>query len=102
MHNFVKEHFTFLVTDTVDGPDTSSKCIRVWFNAGGNNGKGQNSRKRKDRADKPYDNRGSDNWPDHLDKFLRYYFHCARLLLISLCIFAPYVWVSIHLLDGCI
>lgn len=71
MHNFVKEHFTFLVTDTVDGPDTSSKCIRVWFNAGGNNGKGRNSRKRKDRADKPYDNRGSDNWPDHLDKFLR-------------------------------
>lgn len=75
VHNFVKEHFTFLVTDTIDGPDTSSKCIRVWFNAGGNNGKGRNSRKRKDRADKPYDNRGSDNWPDHLGKFLRFHLY---------------------------
>ncbi|XP_058213405.1 multisubstrate pseudouridine synthase 7 [Rhododendron vialii] len=75
VHNFFKEHFTFLVTDTVDGPDTSSKCIRVWFNAGGNNGRGRNSRKRKDRGDKPYDNRGSDNWPDHLGKFLRFHLY---------------------------
>ncbi|KAE9448107.1 hypothetical protein C3L33_20004, partial [Rhododendron williamsianum] len=75
VHNFFKEHFTFLVTDTVDGPDTSSKCIRVWFNAGGNNGRGRNSRKRKDRDDKPYDNRGSDNWPDHLGKFLRFHLY---------------------------
>ncbi|KAF7142514.1 hypothetical protein RHSIM_Rhsim05G0160900 [Rhododendron simsii] len=75
VHNFFKEHFTFLVTDTVDGPDTSSKCIRVWFNAGGNNGRGRNFRKRKDRGDKPYDNRGSDNWPDHLGKFLRFHLY---------------------------
>ncbi|KAI8555938.1 hypothetical protein RHMOL_Rhmol05G0214600 [Rhododendron molle] len=75
VHKFFKEHFTFLVTDTVDGPDSSSKCIRVWFNAGGNNGRGRNSRKRKDRGDKPYDNRGSDNWPDHLGKFLRFHLY---------------------------
>ncbi|KAL6970709.1 tRNA pseudouridine(13) synthase [Sarracenia purpurea var. burkii] len=69
VHNFFKEHFKFLVTDTVDGLDTSSKCIRVWFNGGGNNRTGRTSKKRKDRGQKPYDNRGSDNWPDHLDKF---------------------------------
>ncbi|TQD92978.1 hypothetical protein C1H46_021458 [Malus baccata] len=28
VHNFFKQHFKFLVTDTVDGPDASSKCIR--------------------------------------------------------------------------
>ncbi|XP_028105796.1 multisubstrate pseudouridine synthase 7-like [Camellia sinensis] len=82
VHTFFKDHLKFLVTDTIDGPDTSSKCIRVWFNAGGNNGTGRNSggnngtgrnsKKRKDRGSRPYDNRGSDNWPDHLDKFLRF------------------------------
>ncbi|KAI8011550.1 Mannan endo-1,4-beta-mannosidase 6 [Camellia lanceoleosa] len=36
----------------------------------GNNGIGRNSEKQKDRGSRPYDNRGSDNWPDHLDKFL--------------------------------
>ncbi|CAL5421623.1 unnamed protein product [Camellia sinensis] len=80
VHTFFKERLKFLVTDTIDGLDTSSKCIRVWFDAGGNNGTGRNSggnngtsrnsKKWKDRGSKHYDTRGSDNWPGHLDKFL--------------------------------
>ncbi|XP_022719177.1 multisubstrate pseudouridine synthase 7-like [Durio zibethinus] len=72
MHNFFKENLRFLVTDTVDGPDSSSKCIRVRLNSGNNN-KGRNSKKRKERCDKPYDSRGSSHWPEHLGKFLRFH-----------------------------
>ncbi|XVF06287.1 hypothetical protein REPUB_Repub06bG0034400 [Reevesia pubescens] len=72
MHNFFKENLRFLVTDTVDGPDSSSKCIRVRLNSGTNN-KGRNSKKRKERGDKPYDSRGSSHWPEHLGKFLRFH-----------------------------
>lgn len=72
VHNFFKERMKFLVTDTVDGPDSSSKCIRVRLNSGSNSGRGRNSRKRKDRDDRPYDSRGSDSsWPENLGKFLR-------------------------------
>ena len=71
MHNFFKENFKFLVTDTVDGPAASSKSIRVWLKSGNNSGRDRNSKKRKDRGYKPYDNRGSDSWPEHLGKFLR-------------------------------
>lgn len=75
IHNFFKQKLNFLVTDTVDGPDSSSKCIRVRLNAGGNNGKGRNTKKRKDRGDKAYDSRGSDSWPEHLGKFLRFHLY---------------------------
>ncbi|KAK6156992.1 hypothetical protein DH2020_011240 [Rehmannia glutinosa] len=70
VHNFFKERLTFLVTDTVDGPDSLSKCVRVRLNSGSNNGRGRNSRKRKDRGNKPYDCRGSDSWPKDMGKFL--------------------------------
>ncbi|KAH6819095.1 Pseudouridine synthase family protein [Perilla frutescens var. frutescens] len=75
VHNFFKERMKFLVTDTVDGPDSSSKCIRVRLNSGSNNGRGggRNSRKRKDRDDKQYDSRGSDSWPENMGKFLRFH-----------------------------
>ncbi|XP_052204944.1 multisubstrate pseudouridine synthase 7 [Diospyros lotus] len=75
VHKFFKEHFKFLVTDTVDGPDPSSKCIRVWLDARWNGDRSRNIKKRKDRGHKPYDNRGSDDWPDHLDKFLRFHLY---------------------------
>lgn len=71
IHNFFKERLKLLVTDTVDGPEDSSKCVRVRLNVGGNSGRGRNSRKRKERGDKPYDSRGSDHWPQDLGKFLR-------------------------------
>ncbi|XP_039067891.1 LOW QUALITY PROTEIN: multisubstrate pseudouridine synthase 7-like [Hibiscus syriacus] len=71
MHNFFKENLRFLVTDTVDGPDSSSKCIRVRLNSGNNN-RGGNFKKRK-RGDKPFDSRGSSHWPEHLGKFLRFH-----------------------------
>lgn len=71
MHNFFKEKLKFLVTDTVDGPDTTSKCIRVRLSKGKNDGRG-GSKKRKNRDDKPYDSRGSDSWSGSLGKFLRY------------------------------
>ncbi|GLT32711.1 hypothetical protein SLA2020_073560 [Shorea laevis] len=74
MHNFFKENFRFLVTDTVDGPDSSSKCIRVRLNLGSNNS-GRNSKKRKERGSKPYDSRGFGNWPEHLGKFLRFHLY---------------------------
>ncbi|GMI68403.1 hypothetical protein HRI_000509600 [Hibiscus trionum] len=71
MHNFFKENLRFLVTDTVDGPDSSTKCIRVRLNSE-NNKRGGNSNKRK-RGDEPYDSRGSSHWPEHLGKFLRFH-----------------------------
>ncbi|KAK9074958.1 hypothetical protein SSX86_003277 [Deinandra increscens subsp. villosa] len=73
VHNFFKERLKFLVTDTIDGPEPSSKCIRVRLNSGGNNDRGRGSKKRKGRGDTPYDSRGSDHWPDHLGKFLRFH-----------------------------
>ncbi|KAM7511824.1 hypothetical protein LguiB_010699 [Lonicera macranthoides] len=75
IHNFFKENLKFLVTDTVDGPEPTSKCIRVRLNSGGKNGRGRNSRKRKERGDKPYDSRGSDNWSDNTGKFLRFHLY---------------------------
>jgi tRNA pseudouridine13 synthase len=71
VHIFFRENFKFLVTDTVDGPDASSKCIRVRLNSGGSNNTGKNSRKRKERDNKPFDSRGSENWADKAGKFLR-------------------------------
>ncbi|XP_042486492.1 multisubstrate pseudouridine synthase 7 isoform X2 [Macadamia integrifolia] len=75
VHNFFKEHFKFLVTDTVDGPDSTSKCIRVRISSGGQHNNGRNSRKRKDRSDKPFDSRGSNDWPEHVGKFLRFHLY---------------------------
>ncbi|XP_057962932.1 multisubstrate pseudouridine synthase 7 isoform X2 [Malania oleifera] len=75
IHNFFKEKFKFLVTDTIDGPDASSKCIRVRLNSKGQCNNGRNSKKRKDRRDKPFDSRGSDHWPEDLGKFLRFHLY---------------------------
>ncbi|KAK0599386.1 hypothetical protein LWI29_004806 [Acer saccharum] len=75
IHNFFKENLKFLVTDTVDGPDASSKCIRVRLNSGGKNSGGRNSKKRKERGDKPFDSRGSENWSEHVGKFLRFHLY---------------------------
>nr|XP_025888161.1 multisubstrate pseudouridine synthase 7 isoform X1 [Solanum lycopersicum] len=73
IHNFFKERLKFLVTDTIDGVEDQSKCVRVRLNNDRNNGRGRYSRKRKDRNDKRYDSRGSDSWPGHLGKFLRFH-----------------------------
>ncbi|PON87117.1 Pseudouridine synthase [Trema orientale] len=75
MHNFFKKNFKFLVTDTIDGPDASSKCIRVRLNSGAQNNQVKNSKKRKGRGDKPFDSRGSDDWPEHIGKFLRFHLY---------------------------
>lgn len=75
VHNFFKEKLKFLVSDTIDGPDSSSKCIRLRLDSGKKNEKGRDSRKRKDRGDRPYDCRGSDSWPEHLGKFLRFHLY---------------------------
>ncbi|CAO2837057.1 unnamed protein product [Amaranthus hypochondriacus] len=74
VHNFFKEKLKFLVTDTIDGPQDSSKCIRVWHKSAGNQ-KRRNCRKRKDRFDKPFDKRDSHDWGDHLGKFLRFHLY---------------------------
>lgn len=75
MHNFFKENFKFLVTDVVDGPDASSKCIRVRLSSAEPNNKGKISKKRKERGDKPFDSRGSENWPQNVGKFLRFHLY---------------------------
>lgn len=75
VHVFFRENFKFLVTDTVDGPDASIKCIRVRLNSGGSNNNGKNSRKRKERDTKPFDSRGSENWPENAGKFLRFHLY---------------------------
>ncbi|XP_072952200.1 multisubstrate pseudouridine synthase 7 [Typha angustifolia] len=74
VHNFFKKNFKFLVTDTVEGSDGKEKCIRVRLAGGGN----KRGKKRKGmvssdlKDDRPFDSRGSDNWPVHLGKFLRF------------------------------
>ncbi|KAK4273551.1 hypothetical protein QN277_021931 [Acacia crassicarpa] len=75
MHNFFRERFKFLVTDTIDGPDASSKCIRVRMDSDGPKNEGRNSKKRKQRDYKPFDSRGSENWPAHVGKFLRFHLY---------------------------
>ncbi|ESQ49598.1 hypothetical protein EUTSA_v10022286mg, partial [Eutrema salsugineum] len=75
IHNFVKENFKFLVTDTVDGPDPTSKCIRVRVNSADHNSRGKRSKKRKERGDKPFDSRGSEHWPEHLGKFVKFHLY---------------------------
>lgn len=72
IHNFFKEKLKFLVTDTVDGPDVSTKCIRVRLSSGGGGNGRDSSRKRKERGSKPFDSRGSSNWPENVGKFLRF------------------------------
>ncbi|KAI3875171.1 hypothetical protein MKX03_032975, partial [Papaver bracteatum] len=71
IHNYFKANLKFLVTDTVDGPDSASKCIRVRQHSGGSDN-GRGSRKRKERGGKPFDSRGTDDWPETLGKFLRF------------------------------
>ena len=68
MYNFSNKNFKFLVIDTIDGPDVSSKCIRVRLDSDGH---GKNSRKRKERGSKPFDSRGADDCQDNIGKFLR-------------------------------
>ncbi|KAJ8760743.1 hypothetical protein K2173_017872 [Erythroxylum novogranatense] len=75
VHNFFKENFKFLVTDTVEGPDVALKCVRVRLSSGAQSNNGRKTRKRKDRGDRPFDSRGSNNWPDHLGKFLRFHLY---------------------------
>lgn len=81
MHNFFKKNFKFLVTDTVEELDGSLKCIRVRLTkaAGG----GRRGKKRKSmgngRDDRPFDSRGSDDWPKSLGKFLRSVVFCGSL-----------------------
>ncbi|KAK9735300.1 hypothetical protein RND81_04G197000 [Saponaria officinalis] len=75
VHNFFKEKLKFLVTDAIDGPTDSTKCIRVRLSSGGTQNRGRNNRKRKDRNDKPFDKRGSQDWPEDLGKFLRFHLY---------------------------
>ncbi|XP_011621650.1 multisubstrate pseudouridine synthase 7 isoform X1 [Amborella trichopoda] len=93
VHNFFKANFKFLVTDTVDGPDTNFKCVRVRFSsAKQNEGGGSRKRKNKERKDgsqkhaktngsaqdgwqKPFDSRGSKDWPKDIGKFLRFHLY---------------------------
>ncbi|KAK4414247.1 Multisubstrate pseudouridine synthase 7 [Sesamum alatum] len=75
VHNFFKERLKLFVTDTIDGPDSSSKSVRVRLNSGSHNGSRRNSKKRKERGDKPYDSRGSESWPESTGKFLRFHLY---------------------------
>ncbi|KAK4410846.1 Pseudouridylate synthase 7 [Sesamum angolense] len=75
VHNFFKESLKLFVTDTIDGPDSVSKSVRVRLNSGSHSGSRRNSKKRKERGDKPYDSRGSDNWPENIGKFLRFHLY---------------------------
>ncbi|XP_074292662.1 uncharacterized protein LOC141619546 isoform X2 [Silene latifolia] len=75
VHNFFKEKLKFLVTDVIDGPTDSSKCIRVRLSSGGSQNRGKNTRKRKDRDGKPFDKRGSQDWPEDRGKFLRFHLY---------------------------
>ncbi|KAM0951860.1 putative tRNA pseudouridine(13) synthase [Dioscorea sansibarensis] len=77
VHNFFKRNFKFLVTDTVEEAD--SKCVRVRFCSGDGGARNKRGKKRKEpggsgpKNERPFDSRGSDNWPEHLGKFLRFH-----------------------------
>ncbi|PKA64964.1 tRNA pseudouridine13 synthase [Apostasia shenzhenica] len=79
VHYFFKTSFKFLVTDTVDGNEDSSKCIRVRFFSG-EGAKGRRGKKRKDMENsqrtehRPFDSRGADNWSEDR-KFLRFHLY---------------------------
>ncbi|KAJ4761864.1 Pseudouridylate synthase 7-like protein [Rhynchospora pubera] len=80
VHNFFKKNFNFFITDTVEGPDDKSKCIRVRFSSGqsGKGGSNKRGKKRKgvygtDREGGRFDSRGSDSW--HLGKFVRFHLY---------------------------
>ncbi|AQK94665.1 Pseudouridine synthase family protein [Zea mays] len=85
VHNFFKKTFKFLVTDTVEHSDGVQKCIRVRFGSEAGVGRGAGGRgrgrKRKNmgssdwRDGRPFDSRGSSNWPDNVGKFLRFHLY---------------------------
>ncbi|KAK1311323.1 hypothetical protein QJS10_CPA08g00293 [Acorus calamus] len=70
VHNFFKKNFKFLITDTVEVPGSDLKCVRVRYSSSGEKGRGGRKRKDRGESNKPFDSRGSDDWPDHLGKFL--------------------------------
>lgn len=99
IHAFFKTQLTFITSDTVDGPTSTEKCIRLRHQSGnhggGNNrfqkrGREQGGRGRGGRgwdrdskrhksnegdSDQPYDARGSDGWPSDRPKFLQFVLH---------------------------
>ncbi|CAN6462848.1 unnamed protein product [Victoria cruziana] len=83
VHNFFKRNFNFLITDTIEGPDPLSKCVRVRFHASKQHGSAQNAKKRKmsnndsneGESFQPFDSRGAKNWPDNIGKFLSFHLY---------------------------
>lgn len=89
VHNFFKGRLPFLVTDTVDGPDSKSKCVRVRFlsenaTGGRNNGKrmreirgnrGKSKRQKHDAGGQGFDSRGADNWPSQHGKYVQFHLY---------------------------
>lgn len=89
VHSFVKSRLSFLVTDTIDGPDSKSKCVRVRIlddncNRGRNNGKrmkgfrgnrDKNKRQKHEGDVLSFDSRGADNWPSQDGKYLQFHFY---------------------------
>eukprot|EP01018_Ginkgo_biloba_P022079 Gb_26326 [translate_table: standard] len=100
VHNFFKANLNFLVTDTIEGTDTNTKCVRVRYysNKQGENGRNrgcgrQGDRKRKNLGGKQdrnakrgkddgtlqgelnqaFDSRGADDWSEDRGKFLRFH-----------------------------
>ncbi|KAH8937329.1 hypothetical protein BDL97_16G022100 [Sphagnum fallax] len=88
IHNFFKTHLTFLVTDTVDGPTSKEKCIRLRYDNGKRTGgfrkrerdfgpkhSWDNKRQKPSNSvmNQPYDSRGADDWPSDRPKFLRFF-----------------------------
>lgn len=96
IHTFFKSRLTFLTSDTVDGPSSTEKCIRLRHYAGHQGGGGRGFQKRgrehggrgrgrswdskrqktnEGDSDQPYDARGSDGWPSERPKFLQFYLY---------------------------
>eukprot|EP00250_Pteridium_aquilinum_P011521 c20125_g1_i1 orf=439-2703(-) len=89
VHSFVKSRLPFLVTDTVDGPDSKSKCVRVRVvddncKGGRNNGKrmrgfkgsrDKKKRQKHENGDQGFDSRGAEDWPSQHGKFLQFHFY---------------------------
>ncbi|XP_057871903.2 multisubstrate pseudouridine synthase 7 [Cryptomeria japonica] len=100
LHNFFKTNLNFLVTDTIEGTDSNSKCVRVRYypNKKGAHGRDRDCRRQGDKKrknwgskedrnpkrgkydgglsgdlDQAFDSRGADEWPEDRGKFLRFH-----------------------------
>lgn len=87
IHNFFKGRLPFLVTDTIDGNDSKSKCVRVRVLTDDSSGRGSTLKRTRDSRGKwekhkrqkhngqEFDTRGAESWPTARGKYLQFHLY---------------------------